>query len=195
MIASCSSSPRVTVASSDASASKFRRAAKVQGRRRPFSIVMSPASASASKLSSTTSIVSDRNSAALRCRASTSDDVDALPIEGIPPRRGGECDEEVCTVSPAVEATVRSLGRDVARCSGATTFFARTSGGGGGDNDTTKRPQRSTWTKIRFSPDVVYSDGFRSFKGVDGYSRLTWVRDVFFEPDVVSLFFFFFFVV
>lgn len=152
-------------------------------------------STSPSPLSS--SIVSERkiNRSISLCRASTSDDVDALPIEGIPPRRGGECDEDVCTVSPAVEATVRSLGRDVARCSGQpASFFAATAtarasnGGGDGGGGSGKRPQRSTWTRLRFSPDVVYSDGFRSFKGVDGYDKLTWVRDVFFEPDVVSVF-------
>ena len=119
-------------------------------------------------------------------RASTSDDVDALPIEGIPPRRGGECDDEVCTVSPAVEATVRSLGRDVARCAGQAVLL-RVQGRRGRH----KRP-RSTWNRIRFSPGVRYTDGFRTFVGVDGYERLTWIRELLDKPDVVRFFFIFF---
>ena len=117
-------------------------------------------------------------------RASTSDDVDALPIEGIPPRRGGECDDDVCTVSPAVEATVRSLGRDVARCAGQASFFASKDQ----DNKDSKKP-RSTWNRVRFSPGVRYTDGFRTFVGVDGYEKLTWIRELLDRPDVVSLVF------
>ena len=112
-------------------------------------------------------------------RASTSDEVDALPIEGIPPRRGGECDDDVCTVSPAVEATVRSLGRDVARCAGSSSFFAASK------EDNKKKP-RSTWNRLRFSPGVRYTDGFRTFVGVDGYEKLTWIRELLDKPDVVS---------
>ena len=126
----------------------------------------------------------DRRSSFLR--ASTSDDVDALPIEGIPPRRGGECDEEVCTVSPAVEATVRSLGRDGARCAGQASFFASKDAEGG-----SRRP-RSTWNRVRFSPGVRYTDGFRTFVGFDGYDKLTWIRELLDKPDVVSLVFLFF---
>ena len=120
-------------------------------------------------------------------RASTSDDVDALPIEGIPPRRGGECDDDVCTVSPAVEATVRSLGRDVARCAGQASFFAAaaSSSSNDGADGGSKRP-RSTWNRIRFSPGVRYTDGFRTFVGVDGYEKLTWISELLDKPDVVS---------
>lgn len=127
--------------------------------------------------------ITDRRRSASLVRASTSDDVDALPIEGIPPRRGGECDDDLCTVSPAVEATVRSLGRDVARCAGQASFFAALRA----DEDSSNKKPRSTWNRIRFSPGVRYTDGFRTFVGVEGYERLTWIRELLDNPDVVSL--------
>ncbi|KAL4855987.1 hypothetical protein ACK3TF_003434 [Chlorella vulgaris] len=59
------------------------------------------------------------------------------------------CDDFVCTSSPAVEASVRQLARDLERCNGR-------------------------WSPI-FASNVTYQDSFRKFKGPDGYSRLNFV--------------------
>lgn len=59
------------------------------------------------------------------------------------------CNDFVCTSSPAVETTVRSLARDISRLSYNTNFF---------------------------QPDVTFSDGLRSFKGRDKYKQDSWAR-------------------
>ncbi|KAG2453299.1 hypothetical protein HYH02_001525 [Chlamydomonas schloesseri] len=61
------------------------------------------------------------------------------------------CDDFVCTSSPAVEQTVRSLARELQRGRYATTSL--------------------------YQPGVTYSDGFRTFTGVEGYKRQRWVID------------------
>lgn len=69
------------------------------------------------------------------------------------------CDDFVCTSSPAVEANIRALSRDIARANGV-------------------------WTKSLFSRNVVYKDSFRSFKGLEGYSRLDFVPKYLQKPEV-----------
>lgn len=59
------------------------------------------------------------------------------------------CDDFVCTSSPAVEATVRALSRDIRRGNGV-------------------------WTRTLFARNVKYR-GFGSFKGPDGYQKLNFV--------------------
>jgi len=61
------------------------------------------------------------------------------------------CDEFVCTSSPAVEQTVKSLARELQRGRFATQSL--------------------------FAPKVTYSDGFRSFSGPQGYSRQRWLAE------------------
>ncbi len=52
----------------------------------------------------------------------TEDDVEELQIEGL---RADYCDDFVCTSSPAVEQTVRSLARDLVRQGWTRSLFAR----------------------------------------------------------------------
>lgn len=59
------------------------------------------------------------------------------------------CDEFVCTSSPAVEATVRALSRDIRRGNGV-------------------------WTRTLFSRNVKYR-GFGSFSGPEGYQKLNFI--------------------
>ncbi|PNW75685.1 hypothetical protein CHLRE_12g536800v5 [Chlamydomonas reinhardtii] len=61
------------------------------------------------------------------------------------------CDDFVCTSSPAVEQTVRSLARELQRGRYAAATL--------------------------YQPGVTYSDGFRTFTGVEGYKRQRWVID------------------
>ncbi|KAG2438853.1 hypothetical protein HXX76_005393 [Chlamydomonas incerta] len=61
------------------------------------------------------------------------------------------CDDFVCTSSPAVEQTVRSLARELQRGRYAATSI--------------------------YQPGVTYSDGFRTFTGVEGYKRQRWIID------------------
>lgn len=68
------------------------------------------------------------------------------------------CDDFVCTSSPAVEATVRSLARDITRANGV-------------------------WTRSLFSRGVEYR-GFTSFKGPDGYQRLNFISKYVEKPAV-----------
>jgi hypothetical protein len=68
------------------------------------------------------------------------------------------CDDFECTSSPAIEQTIRSLARDLTRLK---------------------------YTIRLFQPDVQYSDGFRSFKGSEKYSRPFWPRDSVTDPRVV----------
>lgn len=60
------------------------------------------------------------------------------------------CDDFVCTSSPAVEQTVRSLATDLERCDGK-------------------------WTTKLFARNVKYQDPLRRFTGKEGYARLDWV--------------------
>ena len=69
------------------------------------------------------------------------------------------CNDFVCTSSPAVEQTVRILGRDISRMKHTISLF---------------------------QPDVQYSDGFRSFRGADRYRRELWPRSGVKGPRVVS---------
>lgn len=50
------------------------------------------------------------------------DDVEELQVEGL---RADYCDDFVCTSSPAVEQTVRSLARDLVRQGWTRSLFAR----------------------------------------------------------------------
>lgn len=67
------------------------------------------------------------------------------------------CNNFECTSSPAVEQTVRTVARDLQRC---------------------------TYTRSAFQPDFSYGDGFRSFKGTGKLGRAVWVRDVLKEPKL-----------
>lgn len=67
------------------------------------------------------------------------------------------CDDFECNSSPAIEQTIRSLARDLTRLK---------------------------YTIRLFQPDVQYSDGFRSFRGSDKYSRPFWPRDSVTDPRV-----------
>lgn len=69
------------------------------------------------------------------------------------------CDDFVCTSSPAVELTVRAVAKDI---------------------------QRQKYSRPYFQPEVEYSDGLRSFKGLDKYSRPFWPREGVKDPRVVS---------
>eukprot|EP00775_Hariotina_reticulata_P008669 gene8668-8850_t len=67
------------------------------------------------------------------------------------------CNDFVCTSSPAVEQTIRSLARDITRLKYNTNFF---------------------------QPDVSYQDGFRSFKGSEKYRAAFWPREGLKNPRV-----------
>jgi hypothetical protein len=69
------------------------------------------------------------------------------------------CDDFVCTSSPAVEMTVRSLANDLIRANGV-------------------------WTRSLFSNTVLEYKGFRSFKGRDGYKTLNFVPKYVESPTV-----------
>lgn len=70
-----------------------------------------------------------------------------MQIEGL---KSDYCDEFVCTSSPAVEQTVRSLARDLVRRS---------------------------WTPSLFTRDVTYKDAFRRFTGGEKHKRLTHISE------------------
>mmetsp|Transcript_7458 Transcript_7458/g.22047 ORF Transcript_7458/g.22047 Transcript_7458/m.22047 type:complete len:298 (-) Transcript_7458:423-1316(-) len=61
------------------------------------------------------------------------------------------CDDFVCSSSPAVEQAVRSLAQDI------------------------QQPKR--WSRQLFVEDVQYKGGWRSFKGIDRYSRHLFIAD------------------
>jgi hypothetical protein len=69
------------------------------------------------------------------------------------------CDDFICTSSPAVEMTVRSLANDLIRANGV-------------------------WTRSLFSSTVLEYNGFRSFKGRDGYKTLNFVSKYIESPAV-----------
>jgi hypothetical protein len=69
------------------------------------------------------------------------------------------CNDFVCTSSPAVEQTVRSLANDLIRANGV-------------------------WTRSLFSNTVLEYKGFRSFKGRDGYKTLNFVPKYIESPTV-----------
>jgi len=71
------------------------------------------------------------------------------------------CDDFICTSSPAVETTVRSLANDLTRANGV-------------------------WTRSLFSNTVAEYNGFRSFKGRDGYKSLNFVSK-YIESPVVTV--------
>ncbi|KAL4518623.1 hypothetical protein Ndes2437B_g00712 [Nannochloris sp. 'desiccata'] len=71
------------------------------------------------------------------------------------------CDDFICTSSPAVEMTVRSLANDLIRANGV-------------------------WTRSLFSSTVLEYKGFRSFKGRDGYKSLNFVSK-YVESPVVTV--------
>jgi hypothetical protein len=88
--------------------------------------------------------------------AAVPSDVEQQEIENI---NRDYCDDFVCTSSPAIEATVRSLARDILRANGV-------------------------WTRSLLSRTVQYNDPFRRFKGADGYSRLDFVPKYIKSPRV-----------
>lgn len=69
------------------------------------------------------------------------------------------CDDFVCTSSPAIEQTVRSLANDLTKL---------------------------RYTNSLFQPDCKYEDGFRKFKGPAKYKRPFWFRDGLKKPSAVS---------
>ncbi|GFR43821.1 hypothetical protein Agub_g4919 [Astrephomene gubernaculifera] len=77
--------------------------------------------------------------------------VDSIAVKTIEDLDTNYCDDFVCTSSPAVEQTVRSLARELTR-------------------------GRYTTTSL-YQPTVTYSDGFRSFSGPEGYLRQRWIAD------------------
>eukprot|EP00877_Chromochloris_zofingiensis_P000766 jgi/Chrzof1/10690/Cz05g08220.t1 len=66
------------------------------------------------------------------------------------------CDDFVCTSSPAIEQTVRSLANDLTKL---------------------------RYTNSLFQPDCKYEDGFRKFKGPAKYKRPFWFRDGLKKPS------------
>lgn len=68
------------------------------------------------------------------------------------------CDDFECTSSPAVEASVRTLAKDLQRANGR-------------------------WTPI-YASNVEYSDPYRKFKGPEGYQRLDFVATSVTDPAV-----------
>lgn len=92
-----------------------------------------------------------------RDRAGTS--VADISIEGLP----SPCDDFVCTSSPAVEQTIRSLARDLS--------------------------QRLVFSPSLAGQKVTYSDGARRFRGAGGYRTLTFNKDTLEGPrgTVLSL--------
>lgn len=69
------------------------------------------------------------------------------------------CDDFVCNSSPAVEATIRSLARDIERANGV-------------------------WTRNLFAATVVYKDPYRSFKGREPYARQDFIPHSIQSPTV-----------
>lgn len=82
------------------------------------------------------------------CRAVGNQDADTKPIENLSREY---CDNFVCTSSPAVETTIRSLARDI--------------------------ELRLKYSSRLFQPDATYTDGVRSFKGSNKYDRATWAGE------------------
>ena len=85
-----------------------------------------------------------------------SDQQDQQEIENL---NRNYCDDFVCTSSPAIEATVRALARDLLRANG-------------------------NYTRSIFSAQKAQYKGFRSFQGVDGYKTLTFVPKHIQKPTV-----------
>ncbi|GIL76940.1 hypothetical protein Vretifemale_6486 [Volvox reticuliferus] len=77
--------------------------------------------------------------------------LDSIALKTIEDLDTNYCDDFVCTSSPAVEQTVRSLARELTR-------------------------SRYTTTSL-FQPNVTYSDGFRTFSGQEGFTRQRWIID------------------
>ncbi|GLC37201.1 hypothetical protein PLESTB_000990900 [Pleodorina starrii] len=77
--------------------------------------------------------------------------LDSIALKTIEDLDTNYCDDFVCTSSPAVEQTVRSLARELTR-------------------------GRYTTTSL-YQPGVTYSDGFRTFTGPEGFSKQRWVAD------------------
>ena len=84
--------------------------------------------------------------------------IDQQEIENI---NRNYCDDFICTSSPAVEKTVRSLANDIIRANGV-------------------------WTRSLFSNTVAEYKGFRSFKGRDGYKTLDFIPK-YVEAPVVTV--------
>ncbi|KAG2495665.1 hypothetical protein HYH03_006265 [Edaphochlamys debaryana] len=77
--------------------------------------------------------------------------LDSIAMKTIEDLDKDYCDEFVCTSSPAVEQTVRSMARELTRGRYTTTALYQT--------------------------NVTYNDGFRSFTGPQGYLRQRWIAD------------------
>lgn len=85
--------------------------------------------------------------------------VDNIALRSIDGLDTSYCDDFVCTSSPSVEQTVRSLAREL---------------------------QRGRYSTLSlYQRDVQYSDGFRSFTGPEGYTRQRWIQDNVTKPKGV----------
>ncbi|PNH03088.1 hypothetical protein TSOC_010870 [Tetrabaena socialis] len=89
--------------------------------------------------------------------------LDSIALKTIEDLDTNYCDDFVCTSSPAVEVTVRSMARELTRGRYATLSM--------------------------FQPTVTYWDGFRAFRGAEGYKKQRWVADHVqkFRANVVKL--------
>lgn len=96
-----------------------------------------------------------RHSVVARAAEPQAKKVEEQPIDGL---SSDYCDEFMCTSSPSVESSVRTLARDLERAT-------------------------ARWTPI-YAKNVEYSDSFRRFKGTDGYSRLDFVATSIDKPQV-----------
>lgn len=86
------------------------------------------------------------------------------------------CDDFVCTSSPAVESTIRTVVRN--NEAHARGRYARCTI----HHQQARDLKRATWTPFCFSRDVKYSDTLRSFSGSEGYLRNRFVADCVEKP-------------
>ncbi|GIL56701.1 hypothetical protein Vafri_12013 [Volvox africanus] len=96
-------------------------------------------------------IKSNQRSCVARAVETEPSPLDSIALKTIEDLDTNYCDDFVCTSSPAVEQTVRSLARELTR-------------------------GRYTTTSL-YQPNVTYSDGFRTFSGQEGFTRQRWIAD------------------
>lgn len=89
---------------------------------------------------------------ATRAVGRTRADVDELGVAGVLPL-AEICDQFECKSSPAVEATIKAVARDLADL------------------------KEGARTLAPFAEQVAFSDGWRSFTGRDGYKRYSYVSE------------------
>ncbi|EFJ42022.1 hypothetical protein VOLCADRAFT_119553 [Volvox carteri f. nagariensis] len=99
-----------------------------------------------------------RRSCVVRAVETEPSPLDSISLKSIEDLDTNYCDDFLCTSSPAVEQTVRSLARELKR-------------------------GRYTTTSL-YQPGVTYSDGFRTFTGPEGFTRQRWVADNVQEPSL-----------